>query len=496
MMRVCAALLCAASLSSCGPKLAPVSPAPPIAPLGQLRQTIAAALSDPVLDRGTWGVVIRSLDDGDTLFALNARKLLMPASTMKVVTLAAAADTLGWDFAYETQLVAHGAVADGVLRGDLVVVGSGDPSIDDWDGSASKVFGTWADQLKQAGIREVRGRIIGDDDSFDDAGLGAGWAWDDLAASYAASVGALQFNENTAQLTIAPGPHAGSPARLALRPASAAVTLRNLIVTAGPDVLPAITMRPDRRGAAVEARGAIALSGPPLVRNVSVDNPTLYLITAVRNALIANGVDVRGAAVDIDDMERAPARRDGAVLVSHRSAPLSVLAGPMMKLSQNLFAESLLRALGARATGIGSAEAGRTAVQAVLQGWGIAPSEVQMTDGSGLSRYNLVTPEALVAILSRVHHDDRLRGPFEHALPLAGVDGTLAQRMKDTRGAANARAKTGSFSNARAVAGYVTTADGEQLAFSIIANNYAVSANVIDGATDRIITALADFSRR
>jgi D-alanyl-D-alanine carboxypeptidase/D-alanyl-D-alanine-endopeptidase (penicillin-binding protein 4) len=169
----------------------------------------------------------------------------------------------------------------------------------------------------------------------------------------------------------------------------------------------------------------------------------------------------------------------------------------MMKESQNLYAESLLKALGAHVSGgVGSADAGRAAVQATLQEWGVEDGDVQMTDGSGLSRYNLLTADALVTILAKVHQDDRLRGSFEHTLPIAGVDGTLAARMKGTPAMGNARAKTGSFSNARTVAGYVTTADGESLAFSIIANNYAIETAVIDSTTDSIINALAAFSRK
>jgi D-alanyl-D-alanine carboxypeptidase/D-alanyl-D-alanine-endopeptidase (penicillin-binding protein 4) len=233
-----------------------------------------------------------------------------------------------------------------------------------------------------------------------------------------------------------------------------------------------------------------------VIRNVAVDNPTIYLASAIRDGLIAGGIDVHGAAIDIDDLTVVPPRTEGTLLVSHESAPLAVLAETMMKSSQNLYAESLLKALGARSSGLGSADAGRTAVQATLQAWSVEPGEVQMADGSGLSRYNLVTANALVTILTRVHEDDRLREAFEHTLPIAGVNGTLEQRMKATAAAGNARAKTGSFTNARAMAGYVTSADGEMLAFSILANNYAVSTELIDRTSDAIINALAQFSRR
>src|SRR5262249_28306663 len=156
------------------------------------------------LQSGTWGIVVKSLARDEVLYSVNSQKLLLPSSNLKILTLAAAADKLGWDFTYQTRLIAAGSIANGVLDGDLIVVGSVDPSIDNWDGAATRLFAGWAEQLKADGIHTVTGRIIGDDDAFDDDGLGRGWEWDDLDRSYAASVGALQFNENTAQVTIGP----------------------------------------------------------------------------------------------------------------------------------------------------------------------------------------------------------------------------------------------------------------------------------------------------
>src|SRR5262249_54563501 len=149
--------------------------------VAQLRADIDRVLADPVLAHTSWGIVVRKADSDDVLYERNPHALLLPASNMKIVTLAAAAERLGWDFSYDTRLYASGPIANGVLEGDLVVVGSGDPSIDDWDGAASQLFQTWADRLKDAGIRTIAGRIVGDDDAFEDEGLGAGWAWDDLA---------------------------------------------------------------------------------------------------------------------------------------------------------------------------------------------------------------------------------------------------------------------------------------------------------------------------
>ena len=148
---------------------------------------------------------MRSLDRQETLYAANPDILLMPASAMKIVTLATAASRLGWDYTYETRLLGIGAVDFGFLDGDLLVVGSGDPSIDDWDGAAARLFQGWADRLKAAGVRTIGGRIVGDDNQFEDEGLGPGWMWDDLGASFATGAGALQFNQNTARARIVPG---------------------------------------------------------------------------------------------------------------------------------------------------------------------------------------------------------------------------------------------------------------------------------------------------
>jgi D-alanyl-D-alanine carboxypeptidase/D-alanyl-D-alanine-endopeptidase (penicillin-binding protein 4) len=451
-------------------------------------------IAAPALDHSSWGVVVRSLTNDVTLYALNARKLLMPASTMKIVTLAAAAERLRWDFSYETRLARVGTLGAGVLDGDLVVVGSGDPSIEDWDGAASRLFQSWGEQLKAAGVRAVTGRVIGDDNAFDDEPLGAGWAWDDLSASYATGVGALQFNENTAQVSVMPGSTVGDPATVAIAPSGTSLVVRNLLKTSAPDVPPSIGVRRLPGSTTLEVRGSVPAGSARAVRNISVDNPTLYFVAALRDALIADGIDIRGPAVDIDEVADPPSRNHGTLLLTHRSSPLSTLAQTMFKLSQNLYAETLLRSLGATA-GVGTADAGRRAAVSIVREWGVEPDDLVVADGSGLSRYNLATPEAIVTILTHVDRDDRLRAPFEAALPVAGRDGTLAQRMRGTAAEGNARAKTGSFSNARALSGYVCTADNEPLVFSIIVNNFGTTPDVVEQTMDSIVVRLANFRR-
>jgi D-alanyl-D-alanine carboxypeptidase/D-alanyl-D-alanine-endopeptidase (penicillin-binding protein 4) len=452
-----------------------------------LHRDLDALISAPPLERAVVGVAVRSLTSGRTLYSHNGRTLLLPASTLKVIVLAAAAERLGWAYTYETHVLAQGAIDFGFLDGDLIVVGSGDPSLDDWDGAAAQVFRIWADRLKTAGIRTIGGRLIGDDNVFDDEGLGRGWAWDDLGASFATSVGALQFNENTARLQIAAGASVGDRPRITVETVPAAVTIGNFLATGPPDGAVALTARRPPGTTLLELRGTVPLSPTPVSRHVSVDNPTLHFVTALRDALHQNGIEIRGPAVDIDDLSSF-SRQDAVELFKQQSPPLSELGTTMMKLSQNLYAETLLRTLGG--TG-GTSTAGRTAVQESLERWGLDAGAVAVADGSGLSRYNLVTPEALVTVLTRMYESPNLRGPFEATLPVAGRDGTLKDRMRGTPAEGNARAKTGGMSGVRGLAGYVRTASGEPLAFTILVNNFTDLPEDIERTIDAIVVRLA-----
>jgi D-alanyl-D-alanine carboxypeptidase/D-alanyl-D-alanine-endopeptidase (penicillin-binding protein 4) len=461
-----------------------------------LRRDIDALLAARTLEHATWGVLVRSLARNEILYETNARKLLMPASNMKIVTLAVAAERLGWDYSYETRIVTSGSIEAGSLNGDLVVVGMGDPSIDDWDGNATRLFHTWAEQLKARGIVKVMGRVVGDDNLLEDAILGSGWAWDDLDNSYATAAGALQFNQNTARVTVTPRGEPGVSPEATVAPDGSGLDLLNLLATQAPDAPVSIATRRRVGSPRLELTGGVPAGGRPVLRNVSVYNPTLYFVTALRNALIASGIDVIGEAVDVDDLVVAPIVEAGTPLVSHRSPPLSTLAQTMMKNSQNLFAETFLLSLGALDTHAGaSAENGRRAVREVLDEWGVPASSVFVADGSGLSRYNVVTAETLVGILAHVHADEGLREPFRAALPVAGRDGTLAQRMGGTAAEGNAQAKTGAFSNARALSGFVRSADGDPLVFSIMANHFGPAADVVEGTIDAIVVRLAQFER-
>src|SRR5215475_5668824 len=466
-------------------------------PLELLQHDIDAILSAPELERGFWGVLVKDVNGEQPLYSRNATKLMMPASTMKVVTLAAAAEKLGWDYTYTTRVFTTGKVVEGVLQGDLIVVGSGDPNIDDWDGMATQLFADWATQIKAAGLHAIRGRIIGDDNLFDDEGYGFGWSWDDMARSFSAGVSALQFNEGSVQLQIGPGRTIGSKAVITVVPDFSGLTITNRVLTSAAGGAPSITRRRLPGSPRLEIRGSVPLRMRPFSETASVENPTLYFVTTLRRALIDGGIDVRGPAVDIDDLATPPTHNAATPLITYHSPPLSMLATTMMKLSQNLYAETLLKTIGIDSVDhpTGTAQAGLATVRSVIESWYIDPAGMIQADGPGLSRYNYITPDTMVAILSHVEHDVRLRGVFESTLPIAGHDGTLENRMRGTLADGNAHVKTGSLTNVRAMAGYVRSADGNTLAFAVFANNFENSSNVILAAFDSIVSRLAAFKR-
>jgi D-alanyl-D-alanine carboxypeptidase/D-alanyl-D-alanine-endopeptidase (penicillin-binding protein 4) len=255
----------------------------------------------------------------------------------------------------------------------------------------------------------------------------------------------------------------------------------------------------------VVIQGQIPARAASFARTASVDNPTAFFVTALRSALVAEGIHVAGDAIDIDDFISKPDLSNARTIAVRQSPPLSQLATSMMKVSQNQYAEMLLKAVGAGDVGLpaeaqsakaGTAENGRRKMREVLKSWGIPDDGYIAVDGSGLSRYNYVTAEALVDILQQLHEGPAHASIFPSTLPVAGRDGTLARRLVGTIAEGKVRAKTGTVDNVRAISGYVQTADGEIFVFSIIANNFALAPSEIDRAADRALIRLASFTRK
>lgn len=436
-----------------------------------------------------------SLDRGDTLFALDADTLVTPASNMKIVTVAAAATRLGWDFRFETRLESASTIENGTLAGDLFVVGGGDPGLNSRSGNRDAVFDEFAATLRGLGVTRVTGRLVGDDNAFLEEPFGEAWSWDDFAYGYAAPVGALQYNENLVDLRVRPGAAAGEAATVTVDPPTSDLVLVNETVTASAGTESTVDVRRFPGERVLRVGGALPLDAPERVLHAAVVNPTLFFAKAFRAALESRGIAVDGDAVDIDDLDEAAVVTPRRVLARHASAPLAELARPLMKVSQNLYAETFLRALSLGA-GPASVKASQALEREVLDGWGIARTEYALSDGSGLSRMNLLSATLLVRVLAKMAGDARAFPDFEATLPVGGMDGSLASRFKGTAAEGNVKAKTGTLTGVRSLSGYVTSRDHERFVFSIVSNHFTSGSASVDAVADEAVALVAGFSRR
>ena len=480
--------------STAKPQAGAKAPALQVSPVDQLRNNLTAIFANPATDQAQWAVAITSLKQGDTLFRLNAQRLQVPASNQKLLTAAAAIEKLGWDYRYTTRLYASGPINDGTLEGDLIVSGDGDPSINIRHPDRWGAFDAWAAQLHDKGIRFISGRLIGDDKAFAGPGFGLGWAWDDFVYGYGTAVGALQFAENEVEILIGPAMDgAGARAIVSASPPDSGLTINYDVTTGAAGSDTRISFVRDPMSDVLTVRGQIAADAQPTSQTVAVLNPTVMYLNNLRAALARHGIYVAGYPMDIDLVQRPPAREDWALLLEDRSAALSEILDVMLKESRNEYAETLVWTMAAPEKPA-TAATGMTAVRDALTKLGVPPESYLARDGSGLSRYDYLSPDAVIALLTREWHSPNGER-FKNLLPVSGTSGTIDSRMKGTAAEGRVFAKTGSMSQVRALSGYVTTASGEPLAFSIIVNGFRVPARDVTAVMDKALVALAAFSR-
>jgi len=480
----------------CGGR-APVQAPAPSAPVTALRYELSRIFDDPVFANAHWGVMIQSIDTGELLYSENAQKLFMPASNLKLVTAAVALARLGPDYRFTTRVVTCDSVGGRTGEaGDVIVIGGGDPSLSArfHGGDATAVFREWADSLRAQGITRIAGALIGDDDLFDDVHLGPGWTWDDLGAAYAAEIGALLFNEGVVPVAVAPGDTVGAPARVIVGPPRTYLELDARVLTVADSTEVVLSADREPFSNAARLRGAIWVGSDTLHRFIAAHDPTRFFIESLREVLDDEQIEVAGPSLDGDDQSSGWPCETPRTLFVYQSPPLDSVLKPFLKVSQNQIGEMLLRYLGVHATDTGSVAAGQRVVRGTLIDWGIPAQYHIYYDGSGLSRYNYLAPEAIVRLLRVMAHREEF-GAFAAALPIAGRDGTLSGRMRGTRAEDNARAKTGYIANARSLSGYVRTLDGELVAFSIIANNFTAPVDAVEYLQDLVVERLANFSR-
>jgi D-alanyl-D-alanine carboxypeptidase/D-alanyl-D-alanine-endopeptidase (penicillin-binding protein 4) len=448
-----------------------------------LAADVAAALAQHTR-RGEWGAMIVSLTRRDTLFAQNPDALMQPASTLKMYTAAAALDHFGPNYTFKTPVLRDAQVGpDGTLNGNLYLRGVGDPSLTARFWHDEQPMDVLAKQVVAAGIKRVHGDIVGDASAFDDQLVPAGWKTSYLGAAYAARVSALSLAENLVWVVVKPN---GKSAQVTLEPATTTIPVESTVrLTSGTGGRISAVRRPD---GTIAVRGTIASRSGPLKYSLVVDNPPLFAAGALRASLQAAGVKIDGAT----RLGTTPS--DAAEVAAVGSPPLGQIVGEMDRESINIFAELLFRATGHATTKlVGSAESGLANLRDFLsQKVGARASSVDVSDGSGLSLLDRVTPRSMVQLLGYSHQAEW--GPVFHAsLPVDGESGTLRRRARGTPARGNLHAKTGTTNTIAALGGYVTARNGEVLAFSLIYNG-TDRGNAM-AAMDRIGATMAEFIR-
>jgi D-alanyl-D-alanine carboxypeptidase/D-alanyl-D-alanine-endopeptidase (penicillin-binding protein 4) len=469
---------------------------------GSLGQRLAQLVDTRPFDRATWGIYVVD-DRGRVLYQRNADRLSVPASNTKLVVTAAAAVLLPSDYRVTTSLYVNGRVENGVLDGDLILYGRGDPT---WSarcygvdtltpGMCDSTFTSidaMADSVRAHGIRRITGKLVGDGSYFEPTQIHYGWnAWD-LTWWYAAPVSGLGFHDNSVDFRILPGPAVDAPPTITWAPDLGLITFENRARTVSADSSTTIGDNFFRSGGGwgVRAEGTVALGRKPLVENVALPDPNLYAARALAASLARAGVAVEGGAASTTDSLAYRTVRCCAPLVEFRGRPLPDIIFPILNSSQNWFAEMLLKILGRELKGEGSWQAGLDVERRFLtDSVKIDSTAFALEDGSGLAAGNLVTAHAFAQLLAYMHRHPS-GGPFVAGLPHAGQPGSLLRRFVGTPLEGRVIAKTGSIDRVNSLSGYIERANGRTITFSVQANGHAVPYQQMLNQIDSVVVQI------
>lgn len=475
------------------PMMMPVTEVPAPTLRAQLQHVVDSVVAAPMWRNARLGILIVDPLSGDTLVQHDADRLFMPASNQKLLTGAMATQLLGPSFRWRTPVLLHGTQRGSTFHGNVYVQGSGDPSISDnlRGGRAASAFDGALAALDSRGIRRIAGRVLPLGDALPGLTTGYGWAFDDFDAGYSAAIDELMFNEGELYLKVKSGGKVGAKVQVTTAPTLTYPAVRVDAVTRSRESTPGAP-RPARLEVAYDSIGhtvvvtGTMLPGDSTTLTIAYRHPSDAFMAALREALAARRISVTG---------RALARRDTALrtldtLHVIESPPFADVLRRMEKPSQNQMAELFFRTVGLVQTGSGSADSAQAVATRTLASWGISTADASYRDGSGLSRHDYVTPRAIVKVLDTMRQSAHF-ALFRDALPIAGVDGTIRNRMRDTPAQGNARAKTGTLDKARSLSGYVTSANGRLVLFSMLANNFTVPTREVERVQDMLVTMLA-----
>ncbi|MCC5878112.1 MAG: D-alanyl-D-alanine carboxypeptidase/D-alanyl-D-alanine-endopeptidase [Candidatus Sumerlaeia bacterium] len=459
------------------------------------------------LSSAHWGILIETVE-GRVLFAHNADRGFTPASTLKIITTAAALDILGPDYTFETKLEAIGTTDDeGTLHGDLVITGSGDPSLGSWhldeENSREAVLQGWKDSLVDAGIRRIEGKIIGDGRFFTEEYFNTAWPYGFLVYWFGAGTSGLAFEENAWRATIRPGENVGDRPRIDINPDTGFFSVINDATTGEEgSASDANSINHQVEGNTFRFTGNIAVDHEVINRRGAVWDGPRYGPWLLMEMLEDGGIPVTGGALNVLQLESPQAIDEAAerrLLDVYTSPPLSRLSEVVNRVSQNFFADQILRTLGRLERNEGSYRSGIQVVGDWMESIGAPDVEnLHMRDGSGLAPQNVVQPRHLTHVLKwaeSVEHAPA-RKALRESMSSAGNSGYLTRRYSNAPGYADIRAKTGYIGFARGITGYTTNADGDRLAFAILCNNYSTTNAVVDEVADAIVVIAANAGTR
>jgi D-alanyl-D-alanine carboxypeptidase/D-alanyl-D-alanine-endopeptidase (penicillin-binding protein 4) len=472
-----------------------------------LAKRLDALLDAPDFAHQLWGVAL--LDrSGKLIYSRNADRLFIPASNTKLVVTSVAASRLAPDFAVQTSVYAAGAVDSGIVYGDLVLYGRGDPtsavrcysadtaSAGACDHDPFEKFRALAEQLRAAGISEVKGDLVGDGSYFEPTLVHGDWSGYDLNWWYAAPVSGLSFNDNSVDLYWRPGASEGMPAQVVMSPFLGDVSLENRSRTTAPASATTLDFFRTPGTLSLWAEGDVALDSWGGTESFALPDPNLFAARAFRQVLGEAGITIRGTTASVTDSLRYRAARATTPLATVTSRPLSQWIFPILSTSQNFFAEMLLKQLGRQFGTAGSWEQGLAVERRFLvDSMGVDSAQVRLSDGSGLAAMNLVSPLTFARILQYMRHSPHY-AEWSAGLPRAGQSGTLSKRFIGTPLDGRVLAKTGTIGLASTLSGYIFTERGDTLTFSIQANHHSMPDRLVKAQIDSLVLAMAAAARK
>jgi serine-type D-Ala-D-Ala carboxypeptidase/endopeptidase (penicillin-binding protein 4) len=488
----------------------------------KLSRAIEQILSEPDVAQGFWGIDVVALGRGNHIYALNENKLFTPASNTKLFTTAAVFGLIGPDYHFKTTIESLGTLDKyGRLNSDLVIVGRGDPNLSgrtlpyylhtQRTTPPLQVLIELADQLVQKGLKYVDGDVVADDSYYVFERYGEGWSQDDLVWEWGAPVSALTINDNVLFVSIMPADRPGERAFLSVAPFAEYYRIDNRVMTTPQGTGPRkIYINREPGSNQITLWGNVPLDDAGDRAELAIDDPADFTAKLFRELLEQRGVTVYGrprtrhtelASIETFSVTTLASGGGGdrsshaspapLVLASHESQPLAEDLRVVNKVSQNLHAELMLRLLGKEKGTSGSIAGGLEVVRGFLTSAGIRPDQFVFFDGSGLSRENLVSPAAVVELLQYAQQQPWGK-LYEDTLPVSGVDGSLADRLKTAPYKGAVHAKTGALGHVNALSGYATTIEGERVAFSILCNNHLLpnkkALDTIDRIVEKIVT--------